>query len=193
MNKMFWNDIATKGAMLGLLMLASHVFETAAMISGSTGMILTAGIECIVAAVAYVWLLFRFTKRASFKLGSREKGFSYAQGLLYAIWVSLFAGIVVGLGNYLYLHYFVGYDNYVEWMMTEVRQVMHSMKSMPSMAAAYNNMQLTLSALAERPEPNVFESISSSIFSYCIWGLIVGLFVAGMTKRQPDIFNEKEN
>ena len=43
-----------------------------------------------------------------------EEGFSFGQGYAYILSVSTVAGLIVGIVQYLYLHFFIGYANYTE-------------------------------------------------------------------------------
>lgn len=189
MNKEFWNDVASKGAVLGMIMLASHLFEETALLSGSVALMGAAAVEMVVVAAAYIWAMLRFTKQAAHRYGSKTAGFTYVQGLLYVLWISMFAGIVVGLGRYMYIHYALGYENYVASVVENVNRMIGEMDVMPSIVQKYKE---TLSAIADTPEPNVLNSISSSIFSYCMWGTAAGLFVAAAAKRGPETFRDDE-
>lgn len=191
MNTEYWNDVASKGAVLGIIMLVSHIFKQAAVMHSSSSLVVAAGIESLVAAVLFIYLLYRFAKRASLRFGDEILGFTYSQGLIYIVAVSLFAGVIVGLGGYVYIHYIVGYDNYVEQLVDNIQSMIHSVGNLPSsVMRSYDNM---LDAMAESPEPNVMNRVFSSMVNYGIWGLIVGLFIAGFTKRNPEIFNDDED
>ena len=48
MEKNFWNDVASKGAILGVMMLLSHIFEQMMMMNGNTARMGIVGIEMIV-------------------------------------------------------------------------------------------------------------------------------------------------
>lgn len=187
MKKEFWNDVASKGAILGAIMLASHLFEQMFILNGSLSRIAITGCEMLVAAIVYVWLLLRFTKGAARKFGDETLGFSYSRGLLYSVYVSMFAGIIVGLGGYLYIHYAVGYDNYIERMIEMYRSLMENAAVPASLGAMYENMFATLRTNAE---PGVFDSIVSSVFGYILAGLVVGIFVAAAASREPKIFDD---
>lgn len=192
MKKEYWNDIASTGAILGVLMLVSHIFEQWGVVHLSLGGMAVVGLEMLAVAIVYIWLLYRFAKRASVRFGDDTTGFSYSQGVLYVFYVTLFAGIIVGFGNYLYLHYVVGYENYVEQMVDNMQQMMRSAGGSSSMMSMYDNM---FSTMLDQPEPGVLSTIFSSIFSYGFWGLLIGLFVAAGVKREPVLFdnNEPEN
>lgn len=189
MNKEFWNDVASKGALLGVLMALSRIFELALVSNWTVKSMMIFGFECIIVAVIYVWLLYRFAKRAASRLGSKERGFSYVQGLIYVLWVSIFVGVIAGLANYLYIHYVIGYGNFVAlimWMMS----MMSTIADMPSYLVQMVNEGLR--ALENSTEPSIFDYIISGINTYFLSGLVCGLFIAAGVKRGPEIFNNEE-
>lgn len=195
MNKEFWNDIAAKGAIVGALMLVSHIFEQMAVIAGSiTWLVLTLP-EQILAAVLYIYLLCRFTKQASKKYFRPESGFPYGLAVEYVVCICFFAGILVGLGDYIYVHNIVGYDNYVEQLTENIHSMLAYARGVPStFIATYDDM---LAKLAEQPEPGIWNTISATIARYGMTGLFIGLIIAAIVKRNPDPFdsgsgNEKE-
>ena len=57
-NSYFWKDLFNKGAVLGLLMSASAIFEQCAIAYGGTMSWMSAmGFEYVVSIVVYVWLI----------------------------------------------------------------------------------------------------------------------------------------
>lgn len=186
MNQEYWNDAASKGAILGGLMLASHIVEQSSILSGSITAVTFIGLEMLVVAAIYIYLLYRFAKKASVKFADSTLGFSYSQALMYIVCITLFAGVIVGLGGYVYTHYIIGYENYTDRMIAGVQQMLQEMGGSPSIPRMYNDM---LQTLAEQSEPSILSTIASSIFSYGLWGLFIGLFIAAGVKREPQIFD----
>lgn len=185
----YWNDVASKGAILGAMMLAFYILEqTIILKSSSMGVMLLASVCDIAVCAVYVWLLYRFSKRAAERYGDEMTGYSYSQGLLYVLWTAVFAGVIAGFGRYVYMHWIVGYDNYVEHLLDTMQRLMANMGG--TSPAMYNAL---LSSLAEQQEPGIFATISSSIFSYGFWGMLVGLFIAAGVKREPNLFDGGEN
>lgn len=190
MKREMWNDIASKGALLGLLMLAAYVVEQMGMLSGSMGLIVSTGLGRLVVAGLYVWLMYRFAKRAAGRYGDDTLGFTYQQGLLYVVVTAMFAGVVVGFGGYLYIHYAVGYESYVNELVSSMKQVLRASGNVQAnMLRTYEEM---LKTIAEQPEPSVLGSVFSSVFSYGFWGLLIGLFIASKVKREPRFTEDEE-
>lgn len=106
----FWKDVAKYGAIIGALLAVSFMLETRLQISASFGLY---AIEWIAVVVLHYYLLHRFTRRYSM-MYTAEEGFSFGQGYAYILSVSTVAGLIVGIVQYLYLHFFIGYANYTE-------------------------------------------------------------------------------
>lgn len=106
----FWKDVAKYGAIIGALLAVSFMLETRLQISASFGLY---AIEWIAVVVLHYYLLHRFTRRYSM-MYTAEEGFSFGQGYAYILSVSTVAGLIVGIVQYLYMHFFIGYANYTE-------------------------------------------------------------------------------
>lgn len=189
MDRNLLSDAASKGAILGVLMLASHILEQTLMLQGSLSTLMIAVIEMLAVAVLFVYLVWRFAKRASMEFGDEEVGYSYGQGLLYVITLSVLAGIVVGLGSYVYMHFIIGYENYIEKVSAMYSSLLSTAAIPASVASVYEQM---LEQIQSQPEPSIFGTLWSSLWSYLFWGLIVGLFVAAAVKRDPKLSDEND-
>lgn len=190
MKKEYWNDIASKGAIVGALMLVSHIYEQWCIQNMSFGGIALMGIEMLVVLGVYIWLLYRFAKQASVKFGDDTLGFPYSQGVLYVVYTAIFAGIIVGFGHYVYIHFIVGYENYIEQMVENMQQMLRDTGGSASIMSMYDGV---FSNMLEQPEPNIFSNIFSTICSYGFWGLLIGLFIAAGVKREPKLFDNGTN
>lgn len=188
----FLNDIFTKGAILGVVMLASNIIETSMMYYGATlSWVFATSIEILVVMALYCWLIFRFTKRHA-ELVVRERSempyFTYFNGLNYAIDISMLAGVVVGLGSYMFRHYVIGFENYIAGYVKLVQDIVSQSEVPASMIGTYEQM---FKSIESQSEPSLISSIFSSVTNYLIAGTLVGLVVAAKTKREPKIFDEK--
>ncbi len=190
----FLNDMLTKGAILGGVMLVSSIAETSMLYYGnSPKWVMIMSLECIVAMVLYCYLIYRFTKGyATLVLSERKQMpfFTYGNGLSYATSISMLAGVIVALGGYMFRHYVVGYENYIA-NYVKLLQDWFSQSEVPaSMMGTYEQM---FKAIQSQEEPSLISSIFSGIWSYLLAGTIVGLIVAAFTKREPKIFDNQEN
>lgn len=188
MDKMFWTDVAKKGAILGVLMLASHILEQVLMLNGNTSRMFVAGIEMLVVALLYIYLMYRFVKGYS-NTFSAEEGFSYGRGFTYVVYASLLAGVIVGFGSYVYVHWIVGYGDYIDGMVNMYASIIDSAAMPASLSAMYEGM---FEQLESQPEPSVFSTLFSTLWGYIMWGVIIGLIIAGIVKRTPKLFDETD-
>ena len=186
MEKNFWNDVASKSAILGATMLLSHIFEQMMLLNGNIIRMGIMGIEMTVILVVYIYLLYRFTKKYSLTQ-SEEDGFTYNKALSYVISLSLFASIIVGLGNYIFTHFIIGYEEYIAGVTNLYTNILSSVQIPAQMVGTYEQM---LEQIGSQPEPSIFATISSAIWNYVLLGLLAGLIIAAKVKREPNIFGD---
>lgn len=190
----FLNDILTKGAILGGVMLLSNIAETSMLYYGGDVKWLAAmSAEVLVACALYIWLVVRFT-RGYAKLVMNERKdmpfFTYGNGLSYVVSISLLAGVIVALGGYMFRHYVVGYENYIAAYIKLLQDSLTQAQMPASMAGTYDQIFATLKS---QPEPSLISTILSSLWSYLVSGTVVGLIVAATTKREPNLFDGKKS
>lgn len=189
MEKSFWNDVASKGAILGVLMLASHIFEQIMVLNGTLARVSIVGVEVLVIFVLYVYLLYRFAKSHSLRY-IPEEGFPYGKAFGYVVAVSLFASVIVGLGSYLSTHFIIGYNDYIDGVINMYTNILSESPMPAQMTGIYEQ---TIDKIREQPEPSIFATISSAIWNYLLLGGFAGLIIAAVVKREPNIFgNENE-
>ncbi len=187
MNKEYLNEVASKGAILGGLMLASHIFEQYMLLNGNLTRMGVVGIEMIAIFGLFCYLLYRFTKAHSTQYSS-EEGFSYSKALGYCVTLSLFASIIVGLGSFLFTHYVIGYEKYVNGVVNMYTNILSSTPIPAPMMGTYEQM---LEQIGSQPEPSILKTITSALWNYLMLGGMVGLIIAGVTKREPKIFDNE--
>ncbi|MBE6210909.1 MAG: DUF4199 domain-containing protein [Rikenellaceae bacterium] len=187
MEREFWNDVASKGAILGVLMLASNIFEQAMFLNGTMGRLSFVGIEAIVVFVIYVFLLFYFAKRHSLQY-SKEEGFSYGKAFGYVLTLSLFTSVIVGLGSYIFTHFIIGYKEYVDGVLNLYTNIFSTIEVPAQMANTYEQL---IDQIGSQPEPSLFAIIFASIRNYLLLGGFVGLIIAAVVKREPNIFGDE--
>lgn len=187
MNKTgFWGDALRDGAILGVVMALSRVLESYLLVDlefSLDRMSIIVFVEMIAATVAFVWLLHRFTKRRAMA-APMEEGFPYGSGLIYAFTISVLTGVIVGFASYLFIEV-VGYQNYVEGYVGRIDQ-MGAM--MPGSEALIDDL---VEAVESSPKPSIFDNILASVNNYIITGTILGLIIARMVRREPQIFNKE--
>ena len=186
------NDMLTKGAIIGGVMLAASIAETSLMYYGGISLAMAAGLVVIVSFALYCYLVYRFTKNyANLVLEARKEMpyFTYGNGLAYIILISMLAGIITSLGGYIFLHQIVGYEEYMEANVKLIQDALTMAQLPASMAGTYNAM---IEGIKSQPAPSLFSTILSGVWSYLMLGTIVGLVVAAFTKRKPVIFGEQD-
>lgn len=189
----FLNDMLTKGAILGGVMLLSNIAETAMLSYGTSDKWLIAmSIESIAATALYIWLVLRFTRGyANLVIAERKEMpyFTYGNGLAYVVSISMLTGVVVALGGYIFRHYVVGYENYISNYMGILKTIFAETEMPSSMVSAYEQMFKTLES---QDEPTMISVLLSGVWSYLVSGTIIGLIIAAFTKREPNIFDKQD-
>ena len=179
---------------MGFVMLCSHIFEQCAVVYGGTMTWFSImGFEMVASYVVYVWLLYKFAKSYSaavLEQRSELKMFSYGAGLSYVTSVSMLAGVIVGLGRYIIHNIVIGHDNYIKAMITSMQSILKANPQTAFMMGSYGEV---FNQMAAQPEPSVFATIISSVWSYLLAGTIVGLIVAAIVKHEPELFDEQNS
>ena len=189
----FLNDMLTKGAILGIVMLLVDTAEVAMLTYGhSLSWLIVMVFESLLATALYIFLAYRFTRNyANMVLEARKEMpfFSYGSGLSYVVSLYLLAGIIVSLGGWMVRHYIVGYDNFINSSVSLIYEIM-AMSQIPApLASAYNEM---LNALKSQDEPTLISTIFSGMWSYLVKGSCMGLIIAAFTVRKPQIFDKQD-
>lgn len=187
-----WNDILTKGAILGGVMLASNIAETSMLIYGGTiGWMGAMSIECLAVMALYCYLIYRFTSNyANLVISERKEMpyFTYGNGYSYAVMISILAGVITALGSHIFLNYVVGYDNYVTATINIAQSAISQAELPSAMVGQYEQM---LSAIQQQEAPSIMNKLFGSIWTYLLAGSFVGLIVAAFTKREPQMFDNQ--
>ena len=190
---LYLNKVMSYGAILGLVMLASHIFEQCAVIYGGTmGWYSVLGIEYIVAIVVYIWMLYRFAKSYSLEVMAQQsdvKMFSFSRAYGFIVSVSSLSGVIVGLGRYILHNLVIGHSEYTQAMISSLQAILKANPETAAMMGTYNQM---FAQLAAQPEPTILQTVFSSVWSYFLASAIVALVIAAVVKKEPNIF-EKNN
>ena len=185
--KTFWNDAARYGAVIGLLLALSTLFETWAILSGRTALMGLMIPEFIVAAVLHYVLLHRYTKRYGASFPDVE-GFPFSKAYGYILLLSAFAGVVVGAVQAVYLHAVIGYASYVEQYIAAIQNYL---SQSGNVTASMEPMLAQLFETLENAEaPSFLQTVWSSFFSSLLFGAFFGLIIAGVLSRAPKLFDK---
>ena len=188
----FLDNVLTKGALLGGVMLLSSIAENAMFCYGGGNWLVAMTIEFFVVAALYVYLVYRYTKGYADLIATERKDapyFTYGNGLSYIVTISMLAGVIVACGCYVFRYYIVGYEEFTASYMKFIQDVFVQTE-MP--AASVDSFEQILREIENRPQPSLISTIFSSVWSYLVSGTVVGLCVAGFTKRVPKNENNDE-
>ena len=187
-NKEFWYDVMRSGAILGVIMAASRIVERYLLFYSdmelATASFLYLG-ESILACVVFIWLLVRFSRRRALQSDSRL-GFSYGMALSYIILVSMFTGIIVGVGDTLFTS-LMGYDGYVAGTISRLYEVKSLYAGMGINGSELKIFDDVVHAVRTATQPTMLQSVFSSFSNYILYGALPGFIIAASVKRNPEI------
>ena len=185
--KRFWSVAASEGGGIGLILAASMFFETYASLSGSVGLMGLMLVEWIAVVVLHYWLLNRYTKQYAAQF-SAEEGFPFFRGYGYVLVLSLFAGVILGLAQALYLHGVMGYGAYIEQYASALKELLASSPASSQMEPMLKQMFAQLEAA---PVPSVLQTAWNGVTGSILFGGLFGLIIAGVRSRRPELFTPK--
>ena len=188
----FWYDVLRSGAILGVAMAVSHILEQYLLLYSSLSLASVSvwySLEWLLAAILFVWLLVRFSKRRA-SAADPKYGYSYSLALSYILMVSMLTGIIVGAANTIFIGA-MGYGDYVEGMVgrvEEIRDLYHSM----NIATLDANFNAFIEALRAAEQPTMLSNVFTSFNNYILTGGLPGLIIAGVVSRKPQLFNTED-
>ena len=89
----------------------------------------------------------------------------------------------------MFRHYVVGFENYIAANVKLIQDVISQTEVPSSMVGTYEQMFKTIES---QSEPSLISSILSGVWTYLVAGTFVGLIVAAITKREPQIFDQQD-
>lgn len=192
-NKDFWYDALRSGAILGIVMAVSRIFELY-LLAFSDGALMTMSlwylVEWVIAAGVFVWLVVRFSKRRA-AASDPKYGYSYSVALSYILTISMLAGVIVGTANTLFIGA-MGYEAYVEGMVGRIDQMreLYAGMNLQMYDADFNKM---IAAMRSAEQPSMLSTVFASLNNYLLTGGILGLIIAGVVSRRPQMFSNEHN
>lgn len=189
-NKEFWYDVMRSGAIIGIIMAISYVFERYVLFYSDlqlgTASVILCG-EMLVACVVFVWLLVRFSRRRAAACDPRI-GYSYGVALSYILVVSMFAGVIVGVCGTL-LTSIVGYDNYVVGVVERLDEVRLLYSNMGINSSELKVFDEVVHAVRTSTQPSMLSNVFAAFNNYILFGGLPGLIIAGIVSRKPEVQN----
>lgn len=182
----FWNDAAKCGAVLGVLLAASTLFETYAVLAGSGTLMGLMVLEFVAVVVLHYVLLHRYTKRYGFSCYPVEEGFPFSKAYGYILLLSAFAGVIVGVVQAINLHAVIGYEAYMERYLAAMQDYL---AQSGNVSTSMEPMMAQLFAKLKAAEaPSLLQTFWGSLWSSLLYGLVFGLIIAGVLSRAPKPF-----
>lgn len=185
--KKFWSVAASQGGGIGLILAASMFFETYTSLSGSIGLMGLMLVEWVAVVILHYWLLNRYTKQYAAQF-SDEEGFPFFRGYGYVLVLSLFAGVILGLAQAIYLHGVMGYGAYIEQYASALKGLLASSPASSQMEPMLKQMFTQLEAA---PVPSVLQTAWGGVTNSILFGGFFGLIIAAVQSRSPKLFTPK--
>lgn len=185
MNKEFWSDVLRSGAILGVAMSLSCIFERYIWAFSEMPLLQSSAIFCIewlVAAVAFVWLLVRFTRRRADAIPS-EIGVTYSHLLLFIIFASMLSGVLVGAVETLYISV-MGYDTYILGFIDRIDQLQQMYIEMGIQDSEMQIFNEFTTLMRQMEQPSIFATVFNQLQTYAMVGCIPGFIIAAIISRR---------
>lgn len=195
-NNVFLNEALKYGAILGIMMSLSTMFETYVLYYSDIALAKASMlyfVEWLIVASVYVWLLYRFSKKYSFNNFDSSEGFDFGQGFGFVVTLALFVAIMVGVTTTIFQSV-MGFDGFINGYIARIDEFVAYMGenniAMNSMAESLEEVRDNIRAITQ---PSMLENILAAIYSYVLIGIIIGLIIAAILRRKPIIVERNEN
>lgn len=193
MNRDFWYDVLRRGAILGLVMALSFIFERYLLAFSQMALLKASAIYCIewiIACGVFIWLLVRFVRRRA-NASDPKQGFPYSLALSYILLVSMLAGVLVGVADTIFIST-MGYEGYISGLVTRIEQLKEMYISMGVPTSEMKMFDDYASQLRFVEQPSMWLNVVSKLQSYMVFGGLPGFIIAGVVSRSPR-FEEPQN
>ena len=186
-NKTFFSDAMMAGAVVGVVMALSRIFERYELFFSTSELLSVVtpyAIEWVLMVGIFVWLLFFFTRRRA-KAADAEVGFSYGQALSFVLVVSMLTSIIVGLADTIFINA-MGYDVYVDGMVSRIAEMRNLYIEAGLTQADVKSFDEMAAAARMTEQPSIFMNIFVDLYNYILFGGLPGLIIAAIVRRQPE-------
>lgn len=170
----FWNDAARCGALIAVVQILFSV----------AGMYWKSALLSLLSMAVFAGLIYLCVKRRV-RL-SDPAGYSYGQCMKYIFWTMVFAGILIGAWEIVARN--VLFTGRYEQMLEESMAVM---SNMPGLSASADQLDMA-EAMSRRMLFSPLWVVALSVLGIVFQGCFFGLFIAAVTKRNPDIFADDD-
>ena len=185
-NREYWHDVLRSGAILGLVMALSSIFERYLLLASNltlgTATMLYLG-EAVVACVVFIWLIVRFT-RCRRDAGDPRFGFNYSTALSYILLISMLAGVIVGVAGTIFTSA-IGYDAYIAGNISRLEEAKTLYEGLGVGANDLVLFDEMVHRIRTAPQPTMLQNVLASFSNYILFGGVPGLIIAGVLSRNP--------
>lgn len=176
--KFFWSEALKAGTIVGLVSVAFALVLN--MFDGEEPTFWVKALN-FMSVLVTILLLFGFTRKTAY-FAPAEEGFSMGKALRFVLASMLFAGIISGLYSAIMANFFIK-DELIAIVDSTMAQ-MQDMVPADQFDATYNSVR----TMATNPLALTISAVISNLFT----GLLIGIPVGLLVKRQPDIFANPE-
>ena len=175
--KNFWFEALKGGTLIGLVTVA---FSIVLQFAGER--VTLASILNVASVVVTILLAFGLTRKFA-TTPSAEEGFSFGRAVGFVVAMMLFAGVISGVYSAVMANFFIR-----EEVLASVDMVMADMQDLLPAEEFESTYQLMRASVV-----NPLLLTVSSVLSNAFFGLLMGLCLSLLTRRQPDIFAPEQN
>lgn len=193
MNRDFWSDVLRSGAILGGVMSLSYIFERYLLAFSDMALLKASTIyslEWLVACIAFVWMLARFTRRRAEAMPA-EVTVTYSYLLSYVLLASMLSGVLVGVADTLYISA-MGYDLYVSGLVGRIEQLQQLYLDMGISASEMTIFEQYANQLRYVEQPSMMLTVLGKLQTYAIMGCIPGFIIASVNSRRVRRMREQQ-
>lgn len=160
------------GGVIGIVILIINIIQ----INLPTGSVTT--LLSLVKFLAFGYLLYYYARKRSIKYDAAD-GFSFGQSMGYILAMMLFTGFILGLADFVLGNYIVP-----EYYEESFAAMLDNNPMYDPDTPEGERMLSLLDAYRRSPVANAL----GGIFSYLIYGGLLGLIASAFVKRKPEIF-----
>lgn len=185
MNREFWSDVLRSGAIIGGVMSLSYIFERYVLAFSDMALLKASAmysLEWLVACVAFIWLLVRFTRRRANAV-QPASAVTYSYLLSYIFLSSMLAGVLVGVAETLYVS-FMGYENYVAGLISRIEQLQQLYFDMGMSASDISMFEQFTTQLRYVEQPSMLLTVFNQLQTYALMGCFPGFIIASVISRR---------
>lgn len=193
MNRDFWSDVLRSGAILGGVMSLSYIFERYLLAFSDMALLKASTIyslEWLVACIAFVWMLARFTRRRAEAMPA-EVTVTYSYLLSYVLLASMLSGVLVGVADTLYISA-MGYDLYISGLVGRIEQLQQLYLDMGISASEMTIFEQYANQLRYVEQPSMLLTVLGKLQTYAIMGCIPGFIIASVNSRRVRRMREQQ-